>query len=373
MPWLLGAAPVGAAQTTALAVQVGSPARAVHGSDGREHVDYDLVITNAFTVPVRLESLRVLSGRRPVMTLEGRALADQTLLLAGAGPTLTIPISSVVKTLVDVALPRFFGRRVPKRLTEQLRYALPRGAPGRTIIGSTIIHGPTVRVDRGPPIRIASPVYGSGWLDSSGCCADPTSEHRTLLLPADGAFRTPEMFAIDWIREVGGSFFTGDGAKLTDWPGFGAPIHAAASGVVVSVTNDRPEVPPFTTTDKNPTVRKPRDYAGNDVVERIAPDKYAAYLHMQTGSVRVKVGQRLRIGQVIGALGNTGNTTGPHLHFGIQDGPDILTSNSLPFEIRSFTVEGTAVLGRRPGTIRLTGTPRRVTSSLPLIRSINRF
>ena len=94
---------------------------------------------------------------------------------------------------------------------------------------------------------------------------------------------------------------------------------------------------------------------------------------MQTGSVRVKVGQRLRAGQVIGLLGNTGNTTGPHLHFGIQDSPDILTPNSLPFEIGSFTVQGTAVLGRRPGTITLTGKPNRVTSTLPLIRSVNTF
>jgi hypothetical protein len=48
---LVAAANVGAAQTTALAVQVATPARAVHGSDGREHVEYDLVITNAFTAP----------------------------------------------------------------------------------------------------------------------------------------------------------------------------------------------------------------------------------------------------------------------------------------------------------------------------------
>jgi hypothetical protein len=372
LAWVFGAAPAGAAQTTALAVQVGGPARAVYGSDVREHVDYDLVVTNAFTVPVRLQSLRVLSGRRSLFVLRGRALADHTLTLAGT-PTRTIPLSASVKMLVDVVLPRSFGRRTPNRLTEQLRYALPRGAPARTIISSTIVPGPSVRVDGGPPIRIASPLYGAGWLNSSGCCADPTSEHRTLLLPANGSFRTPEMFAIDWIREVGGSFFTGDGSRLTDWPGFGAPIHAVASGMVVRVTSDRPEVAPFTTTDRNPTIRTRQDYAGNDVVERIAPGKYAAYLHIQTGSVRVKRGQRLRTGQVIGLLGNTGNTTGPHLHFGIQDSPDILTSNSLPFEIRSFTVQGTAVLGDKPGTVSLTGRPRRATASEPLIRSVTDF
>ena len=275
--------------------------------------------------------------------------------------------------LVDVVLPRSFGRRAPNRLTERLRYTLPRVAPARTIIATTVVEAPTVRVQAGPPIRIASPLYGSGWLNSNGCCADPTSEHRTLLLLTDGSFRTPEMFAIDWIREAGGSFFRGNGIKLTDWPGFGAPIHAVAGGVVVSVTNTRPEVPPFTTTGENPSIRNPRDYGGNGVVERIAPGEYAAYLHMQTGSARVKRGQRLRSGQVIGLLGNTGNTTGPHLHFGLQDSPDILTSNSLPFEIRSFTVQGTADLGGKPGTLTLTGRPHPAKSSEPLIRAVTRF
>jgi hypothetical protein len=348
-----------------------TPARAVHGSDGREHVDYDLVISNMFTVPVRLDSVRVFVRERLVSTLKGKALTERTLALAS--PTATIAVSSFVKTLMDVVLPRSFGRRVPKRLTEQIRYSVSKHAPVRPIIGSAVVRGPTVRVDPRRPIRIASPLYGSGWLNSSGCCADPTSEHRTLLLPADGSLRTPEMFAIDWIREIGGAFYTGDGKKLTDWAGFGARIHAVASGTVVAARDNLPEVPPFTETDNNPTVRKPGDFAGNNVVERIAPGRYAVYCHMQTESVRVRVGQRLRTGQVIGLLGNTGNTTGPHLHFGIQGGPNILTSNSLPFEIRSFTVQGVARLGAKPGTLTVVGKPRRARLSEPLIRSVFSF
>jgi hypothetical protein len=278
-----------------------------------------------------------------------------------------------VKSLVDVVLPRSLHRWVPKRLAERIRYSLPRTAPVRAIIGSTVVHGPTVQVDHRSPIRIASPVYGSGWLNSSGCCNDPTSEHRTLLLPVDGSVRTPELFAIDWIREIRGSFFTGDGNKLSDWPGFRAAIHAVKNGIVVAAVDNRPEVAPFTTVDQNPTVRKPADFSGNNIVERIAPGQYAVYLHLQTGSVRVKIGQRLRTGQVIGLLGNTGNSTGPHLHFGIQDGPDILSSNSLPFEIGSFTVQGQAGNSEKPGTITVTGKPRAAALAEPLIRSVYRF
>ncbi len=61
---------------------------------------------------------------------------------------------------------------------------------------------------------------------------------------------------------------------------------------------------------------------------------------MQPGSIRVKVGQKLKVGQVIGLLGNTGNSDGPHLHFHVMDGPGPLSSNGVPYRFTNFTVEG---------------------------------
>ncbi len=226
---LVGATSAGAVQTTALAVQIAGPAMAVHGSDGREHVEYDLLITNAFTATVTLDSLEVHGDGKLLLALSGRALADQTLRLSGVQPTAAIPISSTVKTLVDVILPASFGRTWPRELTDQIRYTLPPDAPLRAAIGSTVVRG-TVPVSAKAPIIIASPVAGSGWIDANGCCGDPTVSHRNTLLPADGSYRTPELFAIDWIRETNSTYFTGDGSKLTDWVCYGAPIHAVADG-----------------------------------------------------------------------------------------------------------------------------------------------
>jgi murein DD-endopeptidase MepM/ murein hydrolase activator NlpD len=79
---------------------------------------------------------------------------------------------------------------------------------------------------------------------------------------------------------------------------------------------------------------------GNYVVVDIGKGRYAIYAHMQPDSLKVKVGDTVKTGQVLGLLGNTGNTDGAHLHFHIMDGPSPLLSNGLPFVFTQFTGEG---------------------------------
>src|SRR5829696_3665884 len=124
-----------------------------------------------------------------------------------------------------------------------------------------------LRVDRRVPIVISSPMRGSGWLSANGCCSDPTSPHRlTIVSSSSGAYVAPETFAVDWIRVVGGRFFTGDGRQNSDWPSYGAPVYAVANGTVVSTVDGKPDIPPF---EENPDLRTPADYAGNNVILKV--------------------------------------------------------------------------------------------------------
>ena len=82
--------------------------------------------------------------------------------------------------------------------------------------------------------------------------------------------------------------------------------------------------------------------AGNHVILSLRNGHYAFYAHLQPGSIRVKPGDRVRRGQVLGLLGNSGNSDAPHLHFQISNGDSLLASEGLPFLIDSFEVLGRA-------------------------------
>ncbi len=352
--------------STALVVQSPTPARYVYGTDGRQHVEYDLLITNTFTAPATLKRLQVRAAGKLLVTLKGAALAAATHAILGEAPVASVPASATVEAVVDVVLPRSAGRTVPHRLANRIDYSLPADAPQRSVIGSTTVNAPDLRPVRRAPIVIGSPVRGSGWYDGNGCCSDPTSAHRTTVLADNGTYVTPEIFAIDWIRVVDGTVYTGNGSQLRDWRGtYGAPLYAVADGTVVVAVDGRPDIAP----GASPLLSAPEDFTGNEVVLKIAPGQYAVYFHLERGSVRVRVGQRVRRGQQIGALGNSGNSTAPHLHFGIQDGPSGL-SNSLPFEIDRLVLEGHVVAGATLPRVNVAGTRRRLRDALPLIDSV---
>jgi len=67
---------------------------------------------------------------------------------------------------------------------------------------------------------------------------------------------------------------------------------------------------------------------------------------LKQGSVQVKTGDRVTRGQILGELGQTGNTTEPHLHFQLTDGPDHMYSRGVPIVFKSLVVEGLGLVGR---------------------------
>ena len=76
--------------------------------------------------------------------------------------------------------------------------------------------------------------------------------------------------------------------------------------------------------------------AGNCVIIDHGNSEYSVMMHMQPGSVTVRVGDRVATGQVIGRLGNSGSATGPHVHYELQSGPRLWQYQSLPFRFQNI-------------------------------------
>ncbi len=368
--WLFAAAASHAQTVAALRVEPVGPAQRVYGSDGREHIDYDLLATNWFTADATLTSLDVRGDGKRLLSLNAASLGATTLRLGSFSSTNGgVPSGSTVEVLVDVTLPHADRRWTPPLLTNRITYSIPDNASLRAVIGTTTVELPDLPVSQAPVV-IASPLRGSGWLAANGCCDDPTSPHRHFVLAtSEGHFIEPEMFAIDWQRLVNGALFAGDGSKNSDFPTFGAPLYAVADGTVVKAVDGLRDISPFA---QNLELRTPQDFGGNRVILKIGPGRYACYAHIEHGTVRVHVGERVRVGEQIGMVGNSGNTTGPHLHFGIQRRPDCL-SQTEPFEIDDFTLEGAADPNSPVPHVTVHGRPRREHRSLPLILSVAAF
>jgi hypothetical protein len=301
-------------RSTAIMVMPIHNAQLVRGDDGLDHVEYELMVINAFVAPVSVD--------------------------------------------VDLALP---AGMAPESLNHRIAYRLAPDAPMASLLGSMTVEGPTVTVAHAPPLIIKPPLKGKGWFAVNGCCGP--NVHRDTRIAIDGShIATSETFAIDWTRVENGRMFEGDGAANEQHYAFGADLLAVAEGTVVSARDGMPEEAPFKPVV---SVKAPEDYGGNHVILEIAPQVFAVYAHMQTGSVAVKVGDRVRAGDVLGRLGNSGNTTAPHLHFAILDKANFFAGRSLPYVLDNFTYAGTA---HPTGltTLNITGDPRPVTNAYPL-------
>jgi hypothetical protein len=179
-------------------------------------------------------------------------------------------------------------------------------------------------------------------------------EQKTALIVP---FRGHGIIGQDWITSGGhGGFWNtfavdldgldqndgeiSDANENTADAGYGREILAPAAGTVVYARNDVPTNPHPGEEPGDTWYRPLHDpvmaYAGNCVIVDHGNSEYSVMMHMQPGSVTVKVGDRVATGQVIGKLGNSGDAFGPHLHYQLQSGPQLFRDEPLPFRFQNI-------------------------------------
>ena len=354
---------------------VGSNPIPVTGTDGRVHVAYEIEVLNSGPRPATITRVETLAGGpdgATVATIGAQEVAKRTILIPNLHPGAVTEIPAgrtAVLVLDDV-----YGARaeVPAEATHRLTMTLGRPLPEDRPVSAQYPDAATqiggaIRTSTDSPVIIGPPLSGDDWVATNACCA--VTSHRGAVMGVGGRLNASERFAIDWVRidptKSVATTFTGDGKRNEDYLAYDAPLLAVHDGTVMAVVSDLKEATPQVITPDQAF----EELGGNHVIIDIGGGNFAFYAHMKPGSATVKVGDKVARGDVIGRLGNSGNTSEAHLHFHVSKGPVPLSSDNVPYEIDRFAIAGSLDgdrVVREPN-------PSQRTNQLPLDASVVDF
>lgn len=142
------------------------------------------------------------------------------------------------------------------------------------------------------------------------------------------------------ITNSAGKSYKTDGKNNEDYYAFGKDLIAPTSGEVVLVVDG--------VKDNKPGVTNPNYVPGNTVIIKTSNNEYLFFAHFKQHSIKVKQGQKVQQGDVLGLCGNSGNTTEPHLHFHIQNVEDMSIATGAKAYFEEILVNGKLVKEHSP-------------------------
>ena len=299
---------------------------------GKKHLVYELHITNFRNFDIALTRLEILNADNKVQLGDFRADELNRLLGRPGIPDAKEKqlLGPGMRAVVFLWLP-LNDATIPSRLHHKIEYDLIQSTGRQHGVVEDFISD--VRKDL--PVVLNTPLKGGPWV----ALYDPQMEHghRTSIYTLNGHARIPARFAIDWVRlNNDASHAQGDDSKISNWYGYGVDVLAVADAVVAEAMDDISEDATLS------TAKIPLENAsGNHIALDLGNGRYAFYEHLKHGSIKVKRGDKVKSGQVIAQLGNSGSSSsGPHLHFHVSDANSDLAAEGLPYVFTNFEVIG---------------------------------
>jgi len=341
-------------QMTPLLLTVHDAPVPFRGSDGLTHLVYELWLANVSSGEAKIEDVEVMGDGAVLQTLDATAVS-QRLQPAGRRDSSGVLAQGTQSILFLNVVLR--DGKIPKQLSHQIKARYSAAPPGQQEL--TEMGGVTVP-DRQPVVQISAPLRGDGYVSADSCC--DSTRHMRAAMPINGRVYVSQRFAVDWEQLDGGNrIYVGPREKLESYTIFGKPVFAVADGVVAGVVTGLPEQIP----GKYPTNISIEEADGNSIIEDLGGHHFALYAHMQSASIRVHPGDKVTRGQVIGQVGNSGNSVAPHLHFHVIDSELSLASNGLPYQIDAFKVTAATPGTKAFDEAEENGTPLAITSLSP--------
>jgi hypothetical protein len=301
--------------------------------DGSTRLVYEMVITNLSNNKYVLDAVEAKAG---TAQFTFSALAGMTVRLGARGQpegaedrTIDGGRSVIVFLLLDLG-----NSKAPSTIEHTLHIVDDKGDAHAVVLAPLVVSNES-------PIVVSPPLHGD-WIAGDSVNNKPDAAHRRAVLVDGGHAWLAQRYAIDWVQ-----YQTVDGVRTT-WKGpedrndsyfcYNQPIYSVATGKVVDIADGLPENVPHS--GKYAIATDFNNAAGNHIVAEIAPNRYVLYAHMRPGTVQVKVGDTVKVGDILGRVGNTGSSTEPHLHMHIDNQPSFLAGNGMPYEFTQGSESG---------------------------------
>ena len=310
---------------------VANPARVCHDERSLPYLNFDLILRNGTEQSIQIREMRALVFDARGNLIERRVLGQQALSLLGSAQT-TGPLNHAL------LFNPFMFTQVDT--TTRVRYET---------YFTGIADPVTVEVtpvDCRNRSRFILPLAGRIAVYDGG---DVLSHHRRSGYIGAGGQQLGMVDNISrWsldlvVIDADGRAFSGDGTRNEDWLSWGHPVRAPADGVVYAVRGDQPDNDVIGReslwTDRN-MATNPMSPSGNYVLIDHGNGEFSLAAHVKHGSVRVRQGDRVRAGDVVAEVGNSGSSLGPHLHWELRSGFGVRGITALPAYFHDVKVLG---------------------------------
>lgn len=333
----------------------------IQGDDGKTRLVYELEIVNVADRPTTVTRIEVNGPSSQAWVVEAAEVAANFRRYGSKSSPKTLTLDSGVAGLIymELLLTSDVARGpLAHRLTVETGEGADREV--RAIDLASLALSTMSALQIGPPVR------GGPWWVNNG--PSNVSGHRRLPIPLNGRATIYQRYAIDYIKlDSQGRQLVGDQLDNRSYFTEGQEVIAVADATVVVAIDGLAENLPGKTPQGD--ALNLGTVTGNTIVLALGEGQYAIYAHLLPGSVRVKKGDTVRLGQTLARIGNTGNSILPHLHFQLADTPDSLSGEGLPYTHAGFEWLGKCAKEDGPCTLQA---PQMRRDALPLNQSIVR-
>ncbi len=221
---------------------------------------------------------------------------------------------------------------------------------GLLLLVGLVLRWALTRAERPPrnvaaPLELRAPVQGR-WTALNGPTTKvPSHTHSLAQTYAIDLVRRPAPDHV-WVWPIA--------RRAASYPAYGQPLPAPADGRVVGAADgqrdhlSRTSLAGFGYLLVEGFVRSladPRHVLGNHLVLDLGDGTYAVFAHLRRRSLQVAVDERVSAGQPLAECGNSGNSSEPHLHLQLIDGPDLTSARGVRFTWRYTDDDGRERVG----------------------------